>query len=124
MGYEPSRLIAQLNQIDLRSVGDQTMQVNAEKYVVKRIIVANINGTVTGAQGGFYTAPNKGGTALVAAGQVYTSVIPNRTADLTLTANTNVTIRTEGFLYMSLTVASSTPATADVFVLADVLTDN
>jgi hypothetical protein len=93
------------------------------KYRVKRIVVLNtsVNGMSTAA-GGVYTAASKGGSAIVAAGQVYTGLTNALTAlELTL-ALPNLVLASGTPLYLSLTTPQGAPATADVYVYGDVYT--
>lgn len=124
MGYQSFELIAQCTQLDLKSIGDQMLQVSpsiiASKYIIKRIVVTNLTGTITGAAGGLYTSPNKGGTIIVAATQLYATLIANRTFDLTLAANISIMVLSSPMLYLSLTTASTTVAKADFYIIGDI----
>jgi hypothetical protein len=121
MAYQSNIQIAYWPQIDLASVGDQIMNISASKYVIKRVVAANITGTVTGAAGGMYTAANKGGTNIVPATQTYSGALPNRTLDLTLAANITTTVLTGSQIFLTLTTKSSTAARCDIYVIADTL---
>jgi predicted solute-binding protein len=84
-----------------------------------RIYVTNASTSLTLAAGGIYTATSKGGTAIVAAGQVYSALTSSSKTLQTTIAVTDT--RTESTLYLSLTTAQGSAATADVYVFADVL---
>ena len=78
---------------------------------------------MTTAQGGVYTAISKGGTAIVAAGQAYTSATTtSKIVPLTL-ATTDVQTASGGLatLYLSLTTVQGAAATCDVIVKGEAL---
>lgn len=96
------------------------------------LLITNASLSLTTAAGGFYTAASKNGSALVAAGQVYSSLT---TANLLLLATLTAFAQTARLslnnlglllgannqnalaLYFALTTAQGAAATADVFVL-------
>jgi hypothetical protein len=96
------------------------------KFILRRIVVTNASTSLTTAAGGVYTAVSKGGTAVVAAGQVFSSLTSSTLfLDLTLntTGNANITVKSNIYnLYLSLTTAQGAAATADVYVFGDILT--
>lgn len=105
--------------INLNSTADQLITITHAKYVVRRIIVTNASTSISLAAGGVYTAASKGGTAVVAAGQLYSSLTTaTKFVDLTIASLTDVQ---SSSLYLSLTVAQGGAATADVYVIGDVL---
>jgi hypothetical protein len=91
------------------------------------IIVTNASVSLTNAQGGFYTQPSKGGTALVQSSQIYVGltspsilIMPTLTATATSTRFSPAilaTIGTQMAIFFSLTVAQVGNATADIYVL-------
>lgn len=83
-------------------------------YIIDKIIVSNASISLTTAAGGVYTSTSKGGTAVVAAGQVY-SALTTSAKTLSLTLN-NTDVRTGANLYLSLTTGQGAAATADVYV--------
>jgi len=96
------------------------------KFILRRIVVTNASTSLTTAAGGVYTAVSKGGTAVVAAGQAY-STLTSSGLFLDLTLNTsgsaNITVKSNIYnLYLSLTTAQGGAATADVYVFGDILT--
>lgn len=122
------RLLTSLIGANFNSTGDQAMTGLPNKWVVRRIIVTNASADLSAATiplGGVYTAPAKGGTAIVAAGQSYA---PLSTAakwmDLTLAAAvlTGTDILTATTIYLSLSTAHGAAATADVYVFGEDLT--
>jgi hypothetical protein len=75
---------------------------------------------LTLAVGGFYSAASKGGDAIVAATQVYTTLtVGAKTLDVTLAAIGLSDVRTEATLYLSLTTGQGGAATADVYIFGD-----
>jgi hypothetical protein len=92
----------------------------AGRWRITRISVTDtsVAGMATAA-GGFYTAVSKGGTAIVAAAQVYTGLINTSTSlDLTL-AVPNLNFVSSTPLYFSLTTPQGVAATADIYVFGD-----
>jgi len=113
---------------NFNSTSDQQITIfdNPSKYVIRRIVVTNASASLTTAAGGIYTAVSKGGTAVVASSQAY-STLTGSTLFLDLTLNTsgnaNITVKSSiPNLYLSLTTAQGTAATADVYVYGDILT--
>ena len=113
---------------DFNSTSDQIITIfsNPSKYIVRRIVVTNASTSLTTAAGGVYTAASKGGTAIVAASQAYTSLTASTLfLDLTLSATGNASTTVKSSipnLYLSLTTAQGAAATADVYVYGDILT--
>jgi len=93
-------------------------------FRVSKITVKNASTSLTTAAGGVYTAASKGGTALVASTQVYSTLTAAaRALDLTLVATPGVTVweqESVASLFLNLTTAQGAPATADVFVYGDI----
>jgi hypothetical protein len=125
MAYDPtgSKMLGVLRGANFNSTGDQPIAINlpsgTSKYALSKFIVTNVSTSLTLAAGGFYTAAAKGGTAVVAAAQVYSALtgaakVLNPTIAVTDT-------RTETTLYLSLTTAQGGAATADIYIIGDVL---
>jgi len=121
-------LLGSLIAADFNSTADQKITIfsNPSKYIIRRIVVTNASVSLSTAAGGIYTAVSKGGTAVVAAAQAY-STLTGSTLFLDLTLNTsgnaNITVKSSiPNLYLSLTTAQGAAATADVFVYGDILT--
>lgn len=94
-------------------------RIGSKRYVITRITVTNASTSLTNADGGIYTATSKGGTAIVAAAQVYTALTSSTVAlDLTLAVNNTYALDN---LYLSLTGAQGGAATADVRVYGYIL---
>ncbi len=123
--YNPisTMAVGRLLTANMNSTADQAIPINlptgTTTYNIRQIIVTNASTSLTLAAGGVYTATSKGGTAVVAAAQLY-SALTSSTKSLALTLG-NTDARTETTLYLSLTTAQGSAATADVYVIADVL---
>ena len=121
-------LLGSLIAANFNSTADQQITIfsNPSKYIIRRIVVTNASVSLSTAAGGIYTAVSKGGTAVVAAAQAY-STLTGSTLFLDLTLNTsgnaNITVKSSiPNLYLSLTTAQGAAATGDVFVYGDILT--
>lgn len=118
----PTDLLFSLRAANFNATSDQILTPTFNgKFRVKRIVVINtsVNG-MSAAAGGIYTAASKGGSAIVAAGQVYTGLTNALTAlELTL-ALPSVALVAGTPLYFSLTTAQGAAATADLYVYGDV----
>lgn len=122
----PLRL-ARLNSANLNTTADQAMSVvgGVTKYAVTAVIVSNVSTNISGglAAGGIYTATSKGGTAIIPLTQVYTA-LTGATVALALTLGAGIVslVLSAATLYLSLTTANGTAATADVHVFGYDLT--
>ena len=120
-------LLGKLISANMNSTADQqiTMLDNPSKFLLRRIVVTNASISLTTAAGGVYTAASKGGTAVVAAAQAYSSLTTSALfLDLTLSAtgSASTTVKSNiPNLYLSLTTAQGAAATADVYVYGDIL---
>lgn len=99
---------------NMNSTADQSITISSASYVITAILVTNASISLTTAAGGIYTSASKGGTAVVAAGQVY-SALTAATKQLALTLN-DTDRRTATTLFLSLTTGQGSAATADVYV--------
>ncbi len=118
------RVLASLTGADFNSTSDQPLVLRARvtAFMLTRIIITNASISLTTAAGGFYPQASKAGTALVAAGQVYSSLT---TANKLLQATLEAAVATTRYavaelpdwaIYLSLTTAQGAAATADVYV--------
>ena len=120
-------LLGKLIGANMNSTADQqiTMFSNPSKFILRRIVVTNASISLSTAAGGVYTAVSKGGTAVVAAAQAYSSLTTSALfLDLTLstTSSASTTVKSSiPNLYLSLTTAQGAAATADVYVYGDIL---
>lgn len=116
-----SGVLAKLS-ANMNTTADQTFAITATKYVVRRITVTNASTSLTLAVGGLYTAASKGGTPIVAATQIYSGLTgATKFLDLALAAILTTDVRSESTLYFALTTAQGATATADVYLIGDVL---
>lgn len=114
--------LGRLKGANFNATTDQAIPINSSRYVVRKIVVNNASISLTTAAGGVYTAASKGGTALVAAGQVYSALTAaTKFVDLTLEAVAGTDVVTATTLYLSLTTAQGAAATADIYVYGDAL---
>lgn len=109
--------IAVLKSANFNTTADQAMPIYAgiNKYVLDSVRVTNCTASLTLAAGGIYTAASKGGTAVVAAAQLY-SAVTGATDALALTIATAATAFTANPLYLALTTAQGGAATCDVYI--------
>jgi hypothetical protein len=106
--------------VNMNSAADQIIGMPGGKYIVRKIVVMNASVSLTTAAGGVYTATSKGGSAIVAAGQVYSALTAAaKFLDLTLAAIAGTDILTATALYLSLTTPQGAPATADIYIYGD-----
>ncbi len=122
-GTGVSRQVGRLLNVDMNVTTDQIIPIiNAAKYIIRSIVITNASTSlgVSVAAGGVYSAATKGGSAIVAAAQLYT-VLTAAAVATNLTIAVGAVTRTENALYLSLTTAHGSPATVDIYVFADVL---
>ena len=98
--------------------------INIIAYTIRDVEVTNCSASMGGAVGGLYTAPNQGGTAIVAATQGYGALFSGaQLLHLTLASGANTTRWTVNTLYFNLSTAyNHNPATCDIYVFIDNLT--
>ena len=122
-GTGVDQLLGKLIGANMNVTTDQAIpitRIGSQKYIITKIVVTNASTSLTAADGGIYTAASKGGTAIVAAAQVYTALTSATVAlDLTLAVNNTYTLDN---LYFSLTGTQGGAATADIYVFGIVLT--
>lgn len=102
---------------DLASTADQAFTKNGtwNSGVITGVFATNASATPTSAAGGIYGATNKAAPTVVANTQAWSSMTtPQRVVNATLATNQS---RVNGSLYLSLTTASTVPATADFYVM-------
>ncbi len=121
--------LAQLLGANFNTTNDQAIALPSTitKFQLTRIVVTNASLSLTTAQGGFYPQPSKGGSALVSAGQAYSTLTTAASLlNPTLTSFANTTALTSSNLtafsiYFALSVAQGAACTADVYLLGLVL---
>jgi hypothetical protein len=120
---EDQTFLGKLAGVDMNSTADQAISirlVGATNYIIEKILVTNASASLSLAAGGIYTAASKGGTAIVAAGQVY-SALTGSTKVVSLTLAVLTDVLSASTVYLSLTVAQGTAATADIYVFGRLL---
>jgi hypothetical protein len=110
-------LLGKLASANMNVTTDQSIRIN---HSIRSITVTNASISLTTAAGGFYTAVSKGGTAIVAAGQVYSS-LTSATVFLDTTLAAPTSIWPAAPIYLSLTTAQGAAARADVQVFGKLL---
>ena len=122
IGTGMDQLLGKLIGANMNVTTDQAIpitRIGSQKYLITKIFVTNASTSLTAADGGIYTATSKGGTAIVAATQVYTALTAATVGlDLTLAVNNTYTLDN---LYFSLTGTQGGAATADIYVFGIVL---
>lgn len=113
-----------LKAANMNSTSDQAIVINSPTptYRINSVFFANASTSMTMAAGGVYTAAAKGGTVIIPATTVYTTLTAAAqnnagsafAAGLNAT-NTNTSYNV-GSLFLSLTTAQGAAATADVYV--------
>lgn len=125
-----SNVLASLLSADFNTLSDQPLLIppTITAFAITGIIVCNSAISLTSAVGGFYPQSAKGGTPIVAASQVYSSLssitkLLNCTIEAAALATrysrTNVP---DWAIYLALTTAQGVDATADVYLLGTNLT--
>lgn len=111
-------LLGILRNVNMNITTDNTIPMVAASYNLRRITMTNASISLTTAAGGIYTAASKGGTAVVAAGQVYSSLTaPTISLDLTLAVSNVITAANP--LFLNLTTAQGAAATADLYIYGE-----
>ena len=119
------RVLAVLQGADFNSVQDQPLNIpnTITAFQLTGIIITNASISLTTAAGGFYPQFSKAGSAIVAAGQVYSSLTTaNLLLNATLTAFANsarfsTALLPTSQIIFSLTTPQGAPATADIYVI-------
>ena len=120
-------LLGELISANMNSTADQQIVIFSApaKYIIRRIVVTNASISLTTAVGGIYPQVSKGGTAIVANSQVYSSLnATTKFIDLTIASGytSGGSILTAKSIYLSLTTPQGAAATADVYVYGDIVT--
>lgn len=87
------------------------------QYSIDEIQVTNASASLTLAAGGIYTTTAKGGSAIVAAAQVYSALTAATKILKPTIASAGTDMLTALTLYLSLTVAQGGAATADMRIM-------
>ena len=124
-GGVAQKVIAALFGASFNETSDQPILIPSTitAFQITGILVTNASLSLTTAAGGFYPQPSKAGTAIVAAGQVYSSLTDaNHLLSCTLAGSVATTRYSSanlpnGYIYFSLTTAQGANATADIYIL-------
>jgi hypothetical protein len=119
------RFLGRLLAANMNIVTDQAIALYVPAtapFRVTKVTAKNASLSLTTAVGGLYTAASKGGTAVVAATQAYSSLGTSAQAlDLTIAATPGNTVLAGGTpLYLSLSTAQGASASADFYVFGDI----
>jgi hypothetical protein len=116
----PVGVIGHLISANANSTSDQQFVMSplvGGNFIVTKIIATNASISLTTAVGGVYPAASKGGTALVAASQAYTTLTSSAPYEsLTLASATNTTVYSSA-PFLSLTTAQGAAATVDLYLV-------
>lgn len=124
-------VLTKLLSADFNSTSDQTIQLpkSITAFQITGILITNATASLTTAVGGFYPTTAKGGTAIVANTQVYSSLTTAlKLLSATLVAATATTryssanvdvISGYPTIYLSLTTAQGVSAVADIYLLGN-----
>lgn len=124
------RVLASFPSANFNDTSDQPLILppTITAFQLTGILIANASISLTTAVGGFYPQASKGGTAIVAAGQVYSSLTTSSkllSATLVagvLTTRYSIAELPDWRIYFSLTTAQGAEATADLYLLGIDLT--
>lgn len=128
VGVGPSTLLGRLLGANMNITTDQAIPwfvPNGQYYRITKFTVKNASVSLTTAAGGIYPAASKGGTAIVANSQAYSTLTSGTLAfDLTIATTPGETEYgpiTATFVtpILSLTTGQGAAATADLFVYGD-----
>lgn len=112
-------IIGTLRSANFNSTSDQAIPINQtiSAFAISDIIITNCSVNMTTAAGGFYPTTSKGGTAIVANTQVYSSLTA---ASILLRATISAAGSTTRYaisnVYLSLTTPQGSAATCDVYL--------
>lgn len=132
-GYAPATVqCGELLGANMNVTTDQAIPISVPSgtYIVDNITISNPSVSMTTAAGGFYSAASKGGVAIVASGQAYSTLTTNAAnttgnAMVATLATAGTTTAFGGYaaganqistIYLSLTTGQGAAATADVRV--------
>lgn len=109
-------MLGKLASVNLNSTADQAITLASANWIPVALLMTNVSTSLaaSAAAGGVYTAASKGGTAIVGAAQGYTALTGAAVVlSLTLAVTDRQTVTT---IYVSLTTAHGSAATADLYV--------
>ena len=119
------RVLASLLDANFNTTADQPilLPTTLQGFQLTGIIVGNASVNMTAAAGGFYPQKAKAGSAIVAAGQVYSALtVSTLLLNATLTAYANAQLFSrvqllDWAIYLALTTPQGVAATANVYLL-------
>ena len=120
-----ARVLAYYPGANFNDTGDQAIAVPAAvtAFMLTGIVVTNASISLTTAVGGFYPQSGKGGTPIVSAAQVYSSLLFGTSLLQATLASYGTTTRfsavnvPDAAIYFSLTTAQGAAATADIYIV-------
>lgn len=124
------RVLASAQGVDFNTTADYALVLPAAilAFQLTGITVTNPSVSLTTAVGGFYPAASKGGTPIVSAAQVYSTLtVPSKLLACTLasygaTTRFDRNILTAWEIFFALTTPQGSVATADIFLIGIDLT--
>lgn len=117
MAYSPNdyRLLGKKISANMNSTADQLIAIGSPKYYIDKVVVTNASISLTLSVGGIYTAASKGGTQVIGSTQVFSGLTASSKIVL-LTSLVAGDVLTGSQLYLSLTTAQGSAATADIYL--------
>jgi hypothetical protein len=108
------RLLASFQSVNVNATGDTVLPIqNTNSYSVSNVIFTDASTSLTTALAGVFTAPNAGGTAIVANAALSALTGPTVVSQRTVASTA---IQTGQNLYVNVGTAQGAAATMDVFV--------
>lgn len=120
-----SQVLGSLRGANFNTTADQAIAIRSgiTAFQITSIAVTNCSASLSLSAGGFYPTTAKGGTAIVAAGQLYAALTGSSVLlNPTVAATPLVTRYAISNVYLSLTAAQGGAATCDVYVIGNDLT--
>ena len=114
---KPSSVLAKLPSANLNTTADQIITGMPAKFLIQGIYATNCSGSATAAVGGIYTAPSKGGSQVVYAGQSWASLTAANSLLPFSFASAALEVTYGSTLYLSLTTPQGAAMTADIYVI-------
>lgn len=124
------RVLAMLQGADFNNTGDQPLVIPStiQAFQLTGLLITNASLSITTAVGGFYPAPSKGGTAIVANTQVYSSLtgssllLPATLSSYANTTRFSPAVLTNNSIYFSLSTPQGALCNADIYAIGVDLT--
>lgn len=118
-----SRVLFSLIGADMGVTTDQALvkEFDFAAFVIDKILVTNASTSLTTAVGGVYGAPSKAAPILVSAAQTYAALTATDSVLNPSLTSAALKRMTGAAIYLSLTTAQGTPATADIYIMGTAL---